>query len=299
MLKKTVWSIILLNLTIVFLIKSQDAVRYKSDSVHLFYIVNIVPNNYTKFLNGVVNIAKGNHEHIQIGIINFNQKNYKGFQLSCINVIGGNAAGVQLAFINSCFDTLKSTQIGLLNITNVNKGFQVGVINYSDTTYKNTSIGVISIIRKGGYQAIEVFLSEMFPVNVSYKIGLLAHGTLNFSSDSEFKDIYIGAGYSILKQLRSRWFFNPEFTLQSRIGKPANLLSVCPKLTFEIHKRIFISAGPSIVWNNSSSADLSTPLYSFLSKNSDNDRNKLVVGFRVGIRYNLTTVIKKHIKSIN
>lgn len=288
---------VLININYLF---AQDSVKYNRDSVHKYFIVNFVPDQYNKTLNGIINIAKGSHESFHIGTIaNYNQKNFKGFQLGCLNIVRGNLMGAQVAFINSCFDTLKGIQVGLINIAKVNKGVQVGVINYSDTASKHTSIAVVSIYRRGSYQAIEFLLAEMLPINVSVKTGLLAHSTLNFSSDSDFRTMYFGGGISIIRQLSNRWFFNPELSLESRIGKPGNLLSGCPKLTFKIHKRIFISAGPSVVWNQARERDLTTPLYYLYERNSDNGKNKLVIGYRVGIRFNFTTnFIKKIIKII-
>jgi hypothetical protein len=55
---------------------------------------------------------------------------------------------------------------------------------------------------------------------------------------------------------------------------------------FAITNRFHIAAGPSVVWNNIYSGnEFHEPLYS-ISSNAIDSRNRIIVGGRIGIRYN-------------
>ena len=251
-------------------------------------IVNVVPDGHNKFLNGIINISNGNQKCFQNGIINYNQKNLSGIQLSVFNYVGGNV-GLQIGGINLIKDTLRKAQIGFLNFTKVNNGLQLGVINYSDTINTGGAAwSFLTIVRRGGYYSLEYYVSEMFAINTSFKLGLSKrHNAINLSTDANFKTIFIGGGLCVMSKLNERWFFNPEFSMQSAIGKTQKIISLCPKFTYMLHKKVYFSIGPSVVWNRSKTGDLNSPLYALYEGISTNGNNKLVVGMRAGFRFNI------------
>jgi hypothetical protein len=267
--------------------------NYAQDSLvekNAYYngIVNVVPDGHDKFLIGMVNISKGNQKCFQNGIVNYNQKNLSGIQLSIFNFVGGNV-GLQIGVMNINMDTLRKAQIGFFNATKVNNGLQLGIVNYSDTINKGGSAwSFLTIVRRGGYYALEYYVSEMLPINTSFKLGLSKrHNAIHLSTDANFKTIFIGGGLCVMAKLNERWFFNPEFSMQSAVGKTQKIISLCPKFTYALHKRIYFSVGPSVVWNRSKIGDLNSPLYAIYEGVSANGNNKLVVGIRAGLRFNI------------
>ena len=163
----------------------KERVRYNG-------LVNVTPAGYNKFTGGIVNISNGSRMGLQNGIVNYTQKDFSGLQLAAINYIGG-GGGVQVGFVNILRDTLTKPQVGLLNIANTNGRIQIGIINYSDTIQGGSAWSFLTIVRRGGYYALEYYISEMMPINMSFKLGLSKrHNAIHFSSDPTFQRMFIG-----------------------------------------------------------------------------------------------------------
>ena len=250
---------------------AQDTINKKDESVHHNFIINIVPDQYNKPLIGLANIAKGNHKGFHLSFINWNQKDFDGLQLSFINFVGGSVKGSQIGIINFCAHSLT--------------GVQIGFVNYCDTIAKGLSFGEVTIERKG-FQALEVGISEMYPINISYKMGNKRfYNSVNFSCNNDGKAPVFGFGFGSLISLKKSFFFNPDFSYQNGILKgKQDILSLVAKLSYGITKHIHISAGPSFVWNHANRTELRTPIYS-MYENSINSRNSIVMGLRCSLRY--------------
>ena len=269
---------------------AQDKITKKSDSTHVNGFINIVPNNYNGPLFGVVNLAYGNQEGAQISLFNWNQHNFKGnhLQLATMNIIGGTIdSATQVGFINFWVDTLKGEQVGLLNFARVRKGFQLGLINYADTVSSGLSISVMTIVRKG-YYGLEMGVSEMYPINISFKTGLKnIYSSANFSCDNNGGASVFGFGFGSIIPINKRFFLNPDFVGQSGILKcKQDVFSLITKLSYAITKQIHISAGPSVIWSHANTAELRQPIYT-LFKNQINDRNSVIIGLRCSLSYNI------------
>jgi hypothetical protein len=268
---------------------AQDTIS-KGKTKLITHIVNVIPDQNNRFLDGLINIAYGSHSSTHISLFNWNQKNFKGLQLAIVNVAGGNVKGAQISFFNNCFDTLNGFQLGLINITKVNNALQIGIINYSDTISSGSMWSFITIVRHGGYYAVEYYISEMFPVNMSVKLGLFKrHNALHLSTDGN-NNLFFGGGLGGIRKISERFFFNPEFSYQSAIKNNQALMSICPKFLFALHSRIALSAGLSFVWNHSKTRQLNNPYFALIDENSANGKNKFVLGLRFGIRYNITKI---------
>lgn len=105
---------------------------------------------------GIMNVS-GNTEGCQIGGI--------------INV--SDDANAQLAGIGNIADSVNGVQIGgIFNVAGYVKGVQLaGIINICDSI-DGIPLAMISIVGKNGYRRWDVWGSEAFYFNVSYKIGI-------------------------------------------------------------------------------------------------------------------------------
>jgi hypothetical protein len=182
-------------------------------NVYTFF-VNIVNESFHFPLIGFVNIAAGSHNSPQIGFINWNQNNFTGLQAGFVNTVGGDfnglqmgfvnttvksLNGVQLGFVNTAINGFDGTQISFVNIAKKINGFQFGFINYAESVENGIPLGFISIVRNGGYKALELGISELAPLNLSFKIGIdRLYTTINISYNPKETDIqeaiYIGYG---------------------------------------------------------------------------------------------------------
>ena len=279
---KKVSLLLLLTLCIVQLL-AQSPIN--EDAVHRNFIINVVPDKYNKPLIGIANFAFGNHKGFQSGIFNWNQNNFNGFQISVLNIVKKNTSGLQIGVVNTCADSLKGIQLGFINATKNRNGTQIGLINYADTVTSGSGIALLSFVRKG-YQALELGVSEMYPFNLSYKIGLKnAYNSVNYSfKDAEYPVFGFGLGTMVF--LNKHFYINPDFSLQNGILKSKQgIMSLIVKFSYAITKKIHISAGPSAVWSYAREGIIYKPLYSIYEYPID-ERNKIVIGLRCSIRYN-------------
>jgi len=300
------------------------------------FFINIAPNEYKLPLIGFVNIAGGNHSGVQAGFINWNHGNFSGVQAGFINTVGGSFDGVQAAFINTvagdtmglqvsfintAIGQLKGAQFafintaakpmigpqfGFLNVaTQGIKGPQIGIINYADSIEYGVPIGLISIVRKGGYYAVEYSFSEFHTYNAGFKIGVDRFYTTLFVSYNQTKEaswnnFATGLGIGSLLPFGKIFFFNPELNVYSsqRVEVSEddmiygyviegtgyrNLQTLVTYFGVNLGKLSF-AAGPSVTLiQTSGNASQPDPLFSLYSHDI-NERNRIVVGARAALR---------------
>jgi hypothetical protein len=131
----------------------------QQNSTNLYtFFVNIVNEQFRFPLIGLVNIAEGSHSLPQVGFINWNQNDFETVQVGFINTVGGDMTGAQVGFINTAAGSVD--------------GLQIGFINYADSIETGIPIGFLSIVRDGGYKAIELSASEISPFNANKGLGI-------------------------------------------------------------------------------------------------------------------------------
>jgi hypothetical protein len=283
---------------------AQDTIKKKQNSVHYNGFINIIPDHYNSILFGQVNIAKGSHEAAQIGLFNWNQNNFGAdhLQLSfTFNIVGGSIDnGTQIGIINICADSLRGEQIGFINFAKKRKGIQIGFVNYCDTMASGFSLAFISFVRKG-YHAIEIGVSEMYPVNISYKVGgskslyTSANLSCNYKNNinNAINGPVFGFGFGSIIPISKSFFINPDFSLQDKFLKgKQGYLSIVTKLSYAITNKIDISAGPAFVFSwvrvDTDPSELHTPMYSLYHNPIDGTsvhRQRNYIGFRFSLRY--------------
>jgi hypothetical protein len=218
--------------------------------------VNVVNEQFRFPLIGFVNIAGGSHSSPQIGFVNWNQNDFAGLQLGFINTVGGNMGGFQMGFVNTTTDSFTGFQLGFVNtaVSGVN-GVQLGFINYAESIEQGIPVGFLSIVKTGGYRAIELGVSEFSPFNVSFKIGVERLYTSFIVSYNPFGDdgirehVMLGAGFGTIIRLNETFFINPEITSYNTISDDfQSYMSFVPYIGYTMRPGLSIVAGPIIGW---------------------------------------------------
>ncbi len=208
---------------------------------------------------GIVNSSLGNTQGGQIaGIANLSNGTTNGGQIAGIaNVSSDSLQGAQIAGItNVCGAQTKGAQIsGIANVTKSLNGFQLGLINYADSLEKGLPIGFLSIVRKNGYQAIEVSANETMYTNVSLKTGVKQFYNIFTAGMKTYNsDLIWGFGYGLgtLLPLSDKMNMNFDLTANSMHYNSAwtNHLNILNKLSmsveYKINKHIAVFVGASL-----------------------------------------------------
>ena len=274
--------------------------------------INTAGGNFKGLQASFINTTAGNFDGLQAGFINTTGKNANGMQASFIN-ISESFNGMQASFINLARKDSRGLQTGFVNIAKEGiSGTQIGFVNYADKIEKGIPIGFISIVKHGGYMALEYSFSEFFPVGLSFKIGLEKFYTTIYtgfnpivasSAESIREQFTAGAGFGSIIPMGKIFFFNPEIglinTTLRRNNEPyfRQYHSLVPFFGFNLGKHFSVTAGPSVVWVRSwgRRADMpgvyvlddqntvSEPLFSLYS-HKFSEWDSIIVGARAAVR---------------
>jgi hypothetical protein len=282
---------------------------------------NITQKNFNGAQVGFTNAIGAAGKGAQIGFVNATKDEFKGAQIGYVNAVGNKVNGAQIGFVNACKDSLHGVQIGHVNVAGkkvhgaqvgfvnvVNDSFkgaqighvnvarrtiygtQIGFVNVADSIGSGVPIGFISVVRKGGYQAIEVGYSELYPVNVSFKIGVKKFYTSFIGSfNPDFKDQFaVGAVFGSMLPITKSLYFNPEAMSQVTFKKdPFHIVSLSPQLCYSVSDKWSVVAGPSVTWMNKShksTEEFNKPSFS-LYENKIDAQNRIHVGAKVAVRF--------------
>jgi len=253
--------------------------------------VNVVHEPFRWPLIGFANVAFGEHKTPQIGFVNINTRGLNGLQTGFINGAGGKVKGAQIGFVNAA-SSFNGAQISFVNFAaRCAKGVQIGFVNYADSAENLIPIGFLSIVRHGGYQAIEYGVTEIYPVNIEYKTGVeKLYSTLSISYNpfegTPNKRFAYGLGLGSIIPIGASFFFNPEINGSTGIRKnPTSTLSAVPYFGYTLGGRMSVTVGPSVTWLHGDGSDApQEPLFA-ISNNKIDSKNSIVVGARVGLRF--------------
>jgi len=268
--------------------------------------VNINGQDFSGAQVGFVNTNGGALTGLQTGFINIIADSIHGSQIGFINTVVKKSSGVQIGFVNTSANSLEGTQIGFVNISpkevkgaqigfvnteqNLNT-LQLGFINYADSIGTGgVPIGFLSIIRKGGYKALEYSYNELFPYNVSLKIGIPGFYTsINASFNPDFKDEYaLGGGFGSILNLGTVFFINPEASYQLHLKNNNNITRFNFNLGFNLGNRFQLIFGPSATWTRlEDNSEFMEPKFYIHKERFDAD-NELLVGLNAALRINFS-----------
>jgi hypothetical protein len=268
-----------------------NIVTDKVDGAQIGFI-NVSKNSVEGAQIGYVNVASEKVKGAQVAFVNINIGETQGSQVGYVNIATENTKGAQVGFVNATVKESKGSQVGFVNVAGTSNGSQIGFINVADSIGSGVPIGFISIAGKGGYYALEASTNELYPTNLSFKIGTPHFYTLFTGSyNPDFKQEYaIGAGFGSKFQLSRRFYFNPEVMIQNTVTEESQMfLSFAPNLGFSLSDHWSLVAGPSVVWshldNDNNKEDvLYKPSFTLYENNID-ARNRVHVGARFAIRY--------------
>ncbi|MDR2313139.1 MAG: hypothetical protein LBE02_01230 [Spirochaetaceae bacterium] len=277
------------------------APKEKRSSVYSVF-VNVAAEDFYFPLFGLVNIARGDQRVPQFGLININGgtlrsgqmglfntagRNLLGLQLGLANAAGGELRGAQMGLANFAFKGVRGVQLGLANISTKSiRGMQFGLFNYADSAEGGVPVGLLSVVRHGGYRALELSFAEALPVNLAFKIGTEKfYSSFIFSFYPDFKDLEIAFGFgagSIIPVTRY-FFINPEINNVTPLTLEQNFLSFTPLAGFNLGSHISIVAGPSLAYIYTiDDGDIRNPLFTIGKK--FNDEHSLLLGVKAGVR---------------
>jgi hypothetical protein len=254
---------------------------------------------------GFINTSTSTTQGAQIGFINVTKDAMQGAQMGFVNTIAGSEASraVQLGFINTTAgEESTSTQFGFVNkVANTNaqfgfvnhtrrlKGVQLGFINYVDSIESGFPLGLWSVVKKGGYRSVELSVSEIAAVELSYRIGIeRIYSVWEIFYNPQFRyGLGLEFGIGSIIPLGSYFFFNPELTTAYSLERNSSQY-VClrPSFGWDVG-RISIIAGPSLgYWHTRGDAGRNAPLFeAVLGKTSAN--NRFILGAKIGLRMRL------------
>jgi len=238
---------------------------------------------------GFYNSVEAGSTGAQFGFINMVNSSSRGAQFGFVNMSGKNKVGAQFGFVNLTPENLTGAAFGFVNLSKRVDGIQVGFVNIAQKYRRGVPIGILTWIRDGGYQAIEISSDIFHPYNVAIKTGIPALYTTITASVSPGIDrrsaLGVGIG-SIIDMGKKGWFFNPETNFASTFDiKSKSFLSLYPNLGLRLGGNISLVASPSVTWQFVQKGEnLFDPAYSFLKKELDS-RNALYLGLHFGIRY--------------
>lgn len=142
--------------------------------VELGWIANI-EHDFVKGVQmaGVVNVVKGDVTGLQLShFANIAMGEATGGQFSGFINIAKVVTGCQVSgFLNIADEVTGAQASGFLNIAGNVKGTQLGFINIADNYEKGVPIGFINIV-KNGYHDFEVAGSEIWNLNMGYRMGV-------------------------------------------------------------------------------------------------------------------------------
>jgi len=219
-----------------------------------------------------------------------------GLQLGFINTSRGEMRGAQLGFVNTASRGGQLPQIGFINTSaGPLSGMQLGFINFADSIEDGIPIGFISIVRNGGFRAVEYVFSEFFAVSIGLKLVVerfytTISVTYDVTGDRPWENFALGFGIGSIIPIGESFFFNPEFT--SNFAPTVHwdgmqqLRSLVPLVGFNINRHFSVTAGPSITWSWArGTANASREPFFSIVNHDINDRHSIVVGARAGLRF--------------
>jgi hypothetical protein len=256
--------------------------------------INTIGGNITGVQSGFINTAMGNITGVQNGFINTAAGGANGMQFGFVNTATGSVKGLQAGFVNTAVKGGQGLQLGFVN-TSIKeyKGMQIGFINYTDSIENGIPIGLISIVRHGGYYALEYSFSEYYPFTLGFKVGVEKFYSTIFVGFSPFEDnirkmFAAGFGVGSILPITPKFFFNPELINLSHIyseGEDTGLITFVPYFGYNINRNFSVVAGPSVTWAyDPDGEDMVKPFFSLLNHDI-NEKHSIIIGARAAVRF--------------
>jgi len=266
-------------------------VNATGDKVYGFQtgFINATGDKVNGIQAGFINATGDQMNGVQLGFANFTGDKVHGFQTGFLNFTGDKFRGIELGFLNFTGNKFTGIQIGFCNKVHTLSGFQLGFLNFTDTVEHGIPLGFLTYVKHGGYQAVDVSISELFPVNISYKTGTeILYTSINasFGADTGHQFAF-GLGLGSFIHLSPKLAFNPEYVSQTTLFQSwEQLQSLKLNFNYQFDRHFSVFAGPSVTWQhlNSTTYDWFNPFLSVFTVDV-NAGNKIYSGLNAGVRY--------------
>jgi len=251
---------------------------------------------------GLGNVALESTSAVQVASL-FNVTQEKAnLQLAAVYNQAQEITGIQLSGGVNQTKKLEGVQLGLVNKAKKVKGVQVGLVNVTDST-QGVSFGLINIVKKGGYNKLEVASGESIHAVFSAKIGPQSLYQIyqgGFNLWSRAWGLGWGVG-TVLPSRLSKWDMNIELIAMhinedQKWTPKLNLLTQARYLfEYKLDTGFSIFLGPSCNLMLSKYRDPETkilgssvPMYSLI-EGAFRQETQLTfwLGFQTGVRMNL------------
>lgn len=255
---------------------------------------------------GLVNVVGGPFSGVQAGgLANVVADDVQGFQVSgLLNVAGRSVTGVQVAgLVNYARGNVRGWQIaGILNrARRITSGVQIGLVNVADTA-GTIPIGLLSVVRNGGYQRVEIAANEMNLLNVTFRTGVRRFYNI-LTAGHSFERVgspRLSAGYGLgtAFRLSTATLLNLESTYHHLFyfdktfpGGWNNQIRLGMLVETKLNRQLSLAFGPSFNWYFSTDGrprPLLQPDVSLFSDRTDSYNSALHsgwIGFQAGLRY--------------
>ena len=243
------------------------------DEPNLYMVIaNVIFDEFPFPLIGFANISMNNQKLPQIGFVNYNDGNLKGLQTGFTNNTKGDMAGTQIGFSNVAMGKFA--------------GVQIGFFNYIDTLVNGVPIGVVSFIKNGGYNALELSITETSHINFSFKSGTKKlYSSLIISYDKDSPAYFaFGLGIGSKISIHKNTFINPEINYMSKMwGGNRQYITGNVLMGYNIAKQWSIVAGPEFTLEIADNT-VKKPVYK-LYDNEFGGNKSFIIGGKLGIRY--------------
>jgi len=262
------------------------------DSFHGLHVgfFNTIGDSANGIQAGFFNTLGDSFHGLQTGFFNTLGDNAAGLQIGFFNTMGNSFRGIQLGFVNTVGNSVEGVELGFLNTTPKLRGLQLGFINRIDTVEKGIPVGFLTFVKKGGYQALEVGASGMYPLNISYKTGIKQFYTsLVFSySPVSHNHFAFGMGVGTIIPINNTLSFNPEVLTQSTYTVNWDQIhSLHLNAVYKLSDRFSLVAGPTLVWNHLNDGTIfHKPVFSLYTTEL-NSKNNLLIGLNVAARFSI------------
>lgn len=251
-------------------------------------------------LSGFMNMAAGLQGLQTAGFMNMGS-DIQGFQVAGFMNMARDMQGFQVAgFMNMARDIQGFQVAGFMNMAREVHGFQLGFINIADTI-TGVPVGFLSIVKRGGYRALEISASDAFFINASFKIGVPQFYNIFSFGTRPFSDAPLsGTGYGIGTEiyLSPASYLNIEahtsrlFDFAKIREREVNQLSELRAIfSFPVSERLNVFAGP-VLYNQVIKEDpvtgiegLSVSSYDFHTTTFRDYYSQWWVGARAGLSF--------------
>jgi hypothetical protein len=250
---------------------------------------NKTGGNLTGVQTGFLNTVRGDTRGLQCGFVNTTGDSVKGAQAGFVNSAAGEQVrGAQVGLINTAANDLNGAQISFVNDAGQLKGLQLGLFNYVDTVEGGAPVGLVSIVRNGGYGAVELSAAEIAPMTLSLKTGIRKfYSSLHAAyrpMKAGFRDqVFLGLGLGSIIDINNIFFINPEVSSSFGIGGDFQSYSTfVPFAGCNITPNLGVLFGPSLTWYKG--RDDKASFMNLLTRRIDDDE-ALFFGGRIALRF--------------